>query len=155
MQHHLKWWLCLAYGGFLCRELTPVKNPESKGLQHHHLHPHSPHHWVWLWSFGLDYFWSTICDKTTDRPYSLLLQMSPYLYTNTKAVFCCWRSTVREGLVHFSSHTKNRVSPSLKWPLAKLNTFPGLPKSLVPVWPAKTKTQKVKLLLASVQFSPA
>lgn len=79
--------------------------------------------------------------KTIDGPYSLLFRMSSYLYTNTKAVCCWWRRTIRKGLVHFSSQTKPRVSPSLSWPLAKLNTFPGLPKSLVPVWPAKDQNR--------------
>lgn len=116
------------------RQKSPAQ-PQSEGLQHQHLHPHSPLCWIWLWSFSLNYFGSVIYDKIIGRPYSLLSQMSTYLYTNTKAVFC--RRSVRKGLVHFSSHTKNWVSPSLSWPLAKLNTFPGLPKSLVPVWPAK------------------
>lgn len=56
--------------------------------------------------------------------------MPTYLSTNTKAVFCSWGRSFRKGLVQFSSwhsHTRHRISLTL----AKLNTFPGLPKSPV------------------------
>lgn len=131
----LKWWyhLAIRWVSAECwHQQSGSVQPWPNGLQHHHLDPLCSQ--LSEAKFDSDHLvLATVKVSSMIKPLTNLIHFCSKCLLIYPSVFRSWGRYFGKGLVPFSSW--HFSLPQLT--LAKLNTFPGLPKLSVPLQPAK------------------